>query len=160
EPLRGRLLTYDALALSFSEFRVRRRRDCAVCGDAPTITQPMDAKPMRDDSSPGIRQLSAAALAELLQAGGSAAPLLVDVREPAEFAAGHLPGSLHIPLGELPQRLGEIPPGAAPVFMCRGGGRSMAACQLALRARIASPANLEGGLLAWSREVDPALTVL
>ena len=70
------------------------------------------------------------------------------------------PGSLHIPLGELPQRLGEIPPGSAPVFICRVGGRSMAACQLALRARIASPANLEGGLLAWSREVDPALTVL
>ena len=86
--------------------------------------------------------------------------LKLDVREPAEFAAGHLPGSLHIPLGELPQRLGEIPPGSAPVFICRAGGRSMAACQLALRARIASPANLEGGLLAWSREVDPALTVL
>ena len=160
EPLVGRLLTYDALAMSFSEFRVHRRRDCAVCGDAPSITQPMDAKPMPDDSPPGIRQLSATALAELLQAGGSAAPFLVDVREPAEFAAGHLPGSLHIPLGELPQRLGEIPPGAAPVFICRVGGRSMAACQLALRARIASPANLEGGLLAWSREVDPALTVL
>lgn len=158
EPLIGRLLTYDALAMSFSEFRVRRRRDCAVCGDSPSITQPMDAKPMADDSPTGIRQLSAAALAELLRAGG--APLLVDVREPAEFAAGHLPGSLHIPLGELPQRLGEIPPGSAPVFICRVGGRSMAACQLALRARIAAPANLEGGLLAWSREVDPALTVL
>jgi len=158
-PLIGRLLTYDALAMSFSEFRVPRRRDCAVCGDAPTITQPEDAQPMRDDSSPQIRHLSAAALAELIKAASSP-PLLVDVREPAEFAAGHLPGSLHIPLGELAQRLDEIPPGAAPVFICRVGGRSMAACQLALRARIAAPANLDGGLLAWAREVDPALRVL
>jgi len=157
EPLIGRLLTYDALAMSFSEFRVRRRRDCAVCGDAPSITTPTDATPMMTS---GIRRLSASALEELLRSTASAPPLLVDVREPAEFAAGHLPGSLHIPLGELPQRLGEIPPGAAPVFICRVGGRSMAACQLVLRAGVASPANLEGGLLAWSREVDPTLRVL
>jgi len=157
EPLIGRLLTYDALAMTFSEFRVRRRRDCAVCGDAPSITTPTDATPMMTS---GIRRLSATALEELLRSAASAPPLLVDVREPAEFAAGHLPGSLHIPLGELPQRLGEIPPGAAPVFICRVGGRSMAACQLVLRAGVASPANLEGGLLAWSREVDPTLRVL
>jgi len=44
--------------------------------------------------------------------------------------------------------------------MCRSGGRSMAACQLALRANIRSPANLEGGLLAWAGTVDPSLHVL
>jgi len=157
EPLLGRLLTYDALEMRFTEFRVTRRRDCAVCGDTPTITEPEDMQ--RDAATPeGVRRLTAAALHELLQRGEK--PLLVDVREDAEWAAGHLPGALHIPLGELPQRLPGIASQADPVFMCRSGGRSMAACQLALRANIRSPANLEGGLLAWAGTVDPSLRVL
>ena len=157
EPLLGRLLTYDALEMRITEFRVTRRRDCAVCGDTPTITEPKDMP--RDTGAPqGVRRLTAAALQELLQRGEK--PLLVDVREDVEWAAGHLPGALHIPLGELPQRLAEIAPESDPVFMCRSGGRSMAACQMALRANIRSPANLEGGLLAWAGTVDPSLRVL
>jgi len=46
------------------------------------------------------------------------------------------------------------------VFICRSGGRSMAACQIALRANIRSPANLEGGMLAWAAGVDPSIRVL
>jgi rhodanese-related sulfurtransferase len=88
------------------------------------------------------------------------APLLVDVREVREFSAGHLQGSLNIPLGQLAQHLAHIAPDAAPVFICRSGGRSLAACQMALQANIAAPANLEGGLIAWAAEVDPALYVL
>jgi adenylyltransferase/sulfurtransferase len=59
----------------------------------------------------------------------------------------------------LPRRLAEIPKDAAPVFICRSGGRSLAACAMALEAGIASPANLEGGLQGWAREVDPTLAV-
>ena len=106
----------------------------------------------------GLRRLTAAGLHELLQRGER--PLLVDVREDAEFAAGHLEGALHIPLGQLPQRLAEIDPQADPVFICRSGGRSMAACQMALRANIRSPANLEGGMLAWAASIDPSVRVV
>jgi adenylyltransferase/sulfurtransferase len=113
-----------------------------------------------DDPSGGIRRLSANELSELLHRPDDARPLLVDVREDAEFAAGHLSGSINIPLGELPRRLNELPSGAAPVFICKSGGRSLAACQLALRAQIATPSNLEGGLTAWARTVDPSLYVL
>jgi adenylyltransferase/sulfurtransferase len=156
EPLSGRLLTYDALEMRFMEFRVTRRRDCAVCGDTPTITEPKDMQ--RQTTPEGVRRLTVAELHELLQRGEK--PLLVDVREDAEWAAGHLPGALHIPLGELPQRLEEIPSQSNAVFICRSGGRSMAACQMALRANIRSPANLEGGLLAWAGTIDPSLRVL
>jgi len=156
EPLSGRLLTYDALEMRFMEFRVTRRRDCAVCGDTPTITEPKDMQ--RQTTPEGVRRLTVAELHELLQRGEK--PLLVDVREDAEWAAGHLPGALHIPLGELPQRLQEIPSQSHAVFICRSGGRSMAACQMALRANIRSPANLEGGLLAWAGTIDPSLRVL
>jgi sulfur-carrier protein adenylyltransferase/sulfurtransferase len=155
--LTGRLLAYDALEMRFTEFKVSRRRDCAVCGDAPTITEPRDMS--RDSQGlDEIRRLSAAALQELLERGEK--PLLVDVREDVEFSAGHLPGALHIPLGQLPQRLAEIGPQSAPVFICRSGGRSMAACQLALRANIRSPANLEGGMLAWAATIDPSVRVV
>jgi sulfur-carrier protein adenylyltransferase/sulfurtransferase len=161
EPLTGRLLTYDALEMRFSEFRVSRRADCAVCGDAPTITEPRDPPaPPRAAAPPGVRRLSPAALKELLAAAPQNAPLLVDVREVHEFSAGHVAGAINIPLSVLPQRLGEIAPDAAPIFMCRSGGRSLTACRLALGAQIAAPANLEGGLLAWAAEVDPALRVI
>jgi molybdopterin/thiamine biosynthesis adenylyltransferase/rhodanese-related sulfurtransferase len=159
EPLTGRLLTYDALEMRFNEFRVSRRADCAVCGDAPTITEPRDPLPARAAAAPGVRHLSASALRELLGAAPSK-PVLVDVREVHEFGAGHLAGSINIPLSELPQRLAEIAPDSAPVFICRSGGRSLAACRMALGAQIAAPANLDGGLLAWAAEVDPTLRVV
>jgi sulfur-carrier protein adenylyltransferase/sulfurtransferase len=158
EPLAGRLLTYDALEMRFDEFRVARRPDCAVCGDNPTITEPRDPPPPRAAAAPGVRRLSASELEELLRASGGTTTL-VDVREPYEYEAGHLEGSVHIPLGELAERIGEIAPDSAPVFICRSGGRSLAACEFALRAGIASPANLDGGLQAWARDVDPELTV-
>lgn len=158
EPLAGRLLTYDALEMRFDEFRVARRPDCAVCGDHPTITEPRDPAPPRAAAAPGVRRLSATELEALLREVAGAATI-IDVREPYEYEAGHLEGSVHIPLGELPARIAEIAPDSAPVFLCRSGGRSLAACELALRAGIASPANLDGGLQAWARDVDPELTV-
>jgi len=160
DPLTGRLLTYDALEMRFHEFRVARRPDCAVCGTAPTITEPRDpAAPPPDAVAGAVRRITAGALNELLHDARAPAPRLVDVREVHEFSAGHLEGSVNIPLGELPRRLAEIAPHDAPVFICRSGGRSLAACELALRAGIAAPANLEGGLLAWAAEIDPALPV-
>ncbi len=159
EPLAGRLLTYDALEMRFDEFRVARRPDCAVCGDHPTITEARDPPPPRSATAgDAVRRLSATELEKLLRESAGSTRL-IDVREDYEFSAGHLEGSVHIPLGELPARIGEIAPGSAPVFICRSGGRSLAACELALRAGIASPANLDGGLQAWARDVDPELTV-
>jgi adenylyltransferase/sulfurtransferase len=160
EPLAGRLLTYDALEMRFHEFRVARRPDCAVCGNAPTITEPSDPAPPPAGAAPGaVRRITASALNELLREARAQPPRLVDVREVYEFSAGHLEGSVNIPLGELPGRLAEIAPDSAPVFICRSGSRSLAACELALRAGVAAPANLEGGLRAWAAEVDPTLTV-
>ncbi|MFZ1904731.1 MAG: rhodanese-like domain-containing protein, partial [Steroidobacteraceae bacterium] len=92
-------------------------------------------------------------------AAATAAPPLIDVREVWEFDTGHLPGAINIPVGELPARLAEIAPDSAPVFICRSGGRSLAACNMALAAGVTSPANLEGGLLAWAARIDPGLPV-
>jgi len=160
EPLAGRLLTYDALEMRFHEFRVARRPDCAVCGNTPTITAPSDPAPPPTGAAPGaVRRITASALNELLREARAQPSRLVDVREVYEFSAGHLEGSVNIPLGELPRRLAEIAPDSAPVFICRSGSRSLAACELALSAGVVAPANLEGGLRAWAAEVDPTLPV-
>jgi adenylyltransferase/sulfurtransferase len=158
-PLIGRLLTYDALELRFQEFRVARRRDCAVCGETPTITEPRDPQPQPDGAArDGVRRLSPEELKALL-APPAGAPPLIDVRERWEFDTGHLPDAVNIPMSELPHRIGEIPRAGGPVFICRSGGRSLRACAMALQAGVASPANLEGGLTAWAARVDPTLPV-
>jgi rhodanese-related sulfurtransferase len=84
---------------------------------------------------------------------------VVDVREPLEFSAGHLRGAVNIPLASLSQRLVEIPPHSAVVFVCRSGNRSQAACEVAARAGRSELADLEGGMLAWAAMIDPAMTV-
>lgn len=159
EPIVGRLLTYDALELRFFELPVSRRVDCAICGEHPTITAPRDTGEVCDSAALGrVRRLTATALRGLLAEG--AALDLVDVREPHEFNTRHLPGARNIPLGDLGRRLGEIAAaGSTPVFVCRSGRRSLTACALALRGGIETPANLEGGLLAWAAEVDPVFEV-
>jgi sulfur-carrier protein adenylyltransferase/sulfurtransferase len=158
EPLVGRLLLYDALSLRFQEFRVSRRSDCAVCGDSPSITEPKDMPAMsQSDAAGAVQQLSPPDLESLLRSPSP--PSLIDVREVYEFEAGHLPGSVNIPLAQLPRRLPELAGRGALVFVCRSGGRSNSACQMALAARIAAPANLQGGLTAWAQQIDPSLQV-
>jgi adenylyltransferase/sulfurtransferase len=150
EPLAGRLLTYDALTLSFNQFRFERRRDCAVCGERPTITSLAhhEEQPLHRIAEWTPRRLAE----ELKKEGGEERLMLVDVREPWEWAQGRLPGSVHIPLATLPQRLAEIPPDVTPVFICAVGGRSMAACRLFTAARGQQAVNLAGGVVGWSSE--------
>ena len=170
ELLVGRLLVYDALEMATSTFRFERRRDCAVCGDQPSITVPSsEAAGECDLTELGARiaQLRAPALQQLLQsgasrstaAGGDRALVLVDVREPHEYAVAHLAGAINIPVAELGSRLHEIPGDVRPVFLCRSGARSQTACTIALRHGMPSAANLEGGLLAWAAQVDPSFVV-
>ncbi len=158
EPLIGRLLTYDALAMRFDEFRFKRRADCAVCGDHPTITAPQDAPQLcTAEALANIRTLTAAELSGILkERAGRAA--LVDVRGPREFSASHLPGAVNVPVGELQSRMGSLPKGMI-VFVCRSGARSLNAAALATRAGVEDIAHLEGGLLAWARDVDPTFEV-
>jgi rhodanese-related sulfurtransferase len=87
-----------------------------------------------------------AAAAAMADAGA----VLLDVREPHEWQAGHAPKARHIPLGQLARRAGELPRGRAVVTVCRSGARSArAAALLARDGRQVS--NLAGGMRAWAR---------
>jgi adenylyltransferase/sulfurtransferase len=158
EPLVNRLLTYDALEMRFSEFNFARRLDCAVCGAHPSITSPQ-ASEVACATAPAsqVPQISALELNQLLHL--SDRPALIDVREPHEFAAGHLPGAHNMPLSSFTEHLSQLPTGEM-VFMCRGGGRSLQASQMASKTAAQRVRNLDGGLLAWQRDVEAELVVL
>ncbi len=80
--------------------------------------------------------------------------VLIDVREPNEFATANIGGKL-IPLNTLPQHLAEFDPEAEIVVHCKMGGRSAQAVEFMRRNGLPNARNLRGGILAWSKEIDP-----
>ena len=161
--LAGRLLLYDAWNMRFRELKLRRDPDCPVCGDHPTVKELIDY-----DQFCGVPQQGAApqstdaeaTVEELKQIQTSGRPLyLLDVRESQEFQIARIPGSTLIPLGQLPQRLSELPtgPGSPEIIVhCKMGARSAKAVQF-LKERGISARNLKGGILAWIDRIDPSL---
>jgi adenylyltransferase/sulfurtransferase len=103
----------------------------------------------------GPTQISPAELKARLEAGGK--PTLLDVREPWELAIAALPGIVPIPLHEIPQRWRELDARTEIVVICRSGMRSQNAATFLMQQGITHVYNLAGGLLAWSRDVDPSL---
>lgn len=87
----------------------------------------------------------------------AAAPVLLDCREAEEVAICRLPGSLHIPMGDIPARLGELDRAADIVVYCHSGRRSQMVAAFLLEQGFRSVSNLSGGIDAWSREVDPTV---
>lgn len=75
--------------------------------------------------------------------------VLVDVREPAEFAAGHIPMAVSMPLSAMPGAIANLPPGAELIFQCERGVRGAQACTLAMEHAGLEGSNLEGGIAAW-----------
>jgi adenylyltransferase/sulfurtransferase len=164
EPLVGRLLVHDALAMTWDTLTVRKDPDCPVCGTNPSVTALVDYEELcglpgagHDDAqTPAI---TAPALAAEL--AGDAPPLVVDVRGADERSIASIPGSVAIHLDafrdgsaftgsdELASR------GRRIVVHCKSGVRSAEATRLALAAGYTDVVNLAGGVLAWVREVDP-----
>jgi len=92
---------------------------------------------------------------DLASRRGPSSPVVVDVRNDAEWASGHLASALHIPLGHLSKRLSEIPRDRPVVAQCRTGGRSSIAASLLHRAGFSDVSNLAGGIERWKSEGLP-----
>ena len=151
DPLVGRLLLVDALGMTFRELRVDRDPACPVCGDHPSITHLTPPRPMASVPETTVRDLKAR-----IDAGDR--PFILDVREPDEYEGANIGGAL-IPLGELPERLGEIREHQDEdvVVHCRSGGRSAKAVEVLRANGFENAVNLKGGIHAWSDEIDPSL---
>ncbi len=162
ESLAGRLVHFDALAMRFREFKLRRDPACVVCGTSPTLPQPIDYDSFcgaadncaMKSSTP--TEMTVQELASVLQ---NPPPnfLLIDVREPFELAIAQLPGALAIPLGEIEKRLSEIPQDRDIAIHCKAGGRSAKAVDILRANGYPNVRNVAGGINAWSKEIDASV---
>jgi adenylyltransferase/sulfurtransferase len=162
EPLIGRLLLVDSLNMKFRELKLRKNPDCPVCGTHPTVTKLIDYQqfcgivpeekpaPMQN----GIPQITPLDLKRRLDAGEDV--FVLDVREPHEYQIVNI-GAPLIPLGDLPNRLGELDPNREIVVHCKTGGRSQRAAEFLQKSGFKNVTNLAGGITAWATDVDPKL---
>jgi adenylyltransferase/sulfurtransferase len=172
DPLLGRLLVHDALAASWREIRVR------VDPDRPPVTRLVHYEafcgmPARETAgtaatAPGQGPadpdtIDVHALRSLLQARdrGEQDFVLVDVREAYERAIATIPGAIHVPLARLESGAGlaELPPGRRVILHCKSGGRSARALAVLRSSGHPDAVHVAGGVLAWSREIDPSQPV-
>ena len=150
ETLAGRLLLFDALRATFRTMKLRRR-----CEEHEPITQLIDYEefctPMHE------RDITPAAVNEKLSSGSDV--VLIDVREPYEWSAGHIGQAKHIPMAQVPQRLADIPKDREVVMICRSGARSARVQEYLLQNGYTRVKNMVGGMQRWARDVDPKVTV-
>jgi len=165
EPLIGRFLIYDALKMRFRELKLRKDPDCPVCGTHPTVTKLIDYEQFCGiRPEPAAAQQAGAAVNEWettsvdlkkrLDAGDDV--FILDVREPNEYQICKIPGSVLIPLGELPRRYAELPKDKDIVAHCKMGGRSAKAAEFLQSVGFKRVKNLRGGILDWIDKVDPS----
>src|SRR5262249_31459714 len=129
EPLIGRLLYFDALKMKFREFNLRRDPECPVCGDSPTITEPIDYEQFCGvTTTDAVPSVSVRELREKLDAQENFQ--LLDVREPIEYEMANIDGAKLIPLGELSDRMNELDRERLTIVHCHSGQRSAQAVRL------------------------------
>jgi molybdopterin/thiamine biosynthesis adenylyltransferase/rhodanese-related sulfurtransferase len=153
EPLVGRLLHFDALKVKFRELNLRRDPACPVCGENPTIFSPIDYEQFcgaRDEAA-----IPAMSAHELKRKMDAREPFeLIDVREAFEYEIARIDGAKLIPLGEIAERADELPREWPIVVHCHSGQRSAQAVRLLQQRGFANVYNLEGGIDAWSDQID------
>ena len=164
EPLIGRFLIFDALKMRFRELKLRKDPDCPVCGEHPTVTQLIDYEqfcgvtPGATAAAPSTDGEDEATVEELkTRLDQHESFLLLDVREPQEFEICRIPGSVLIPLGDLPSRLSELEGRGDMIVHCKSGVRSGKAVRLLREAGYSKARNLKGGILAWINRIDPTM---
>ncbi len=163
EPLVGRLVLYDALALRFRELQLRKDPACVLCGPNATQRELIDYPAFCGVPRPGeepllepdSERITVADLARALE--GDEPPFLLDVREPEEWEIAHLPGAQLIPQGELPDRVTELTQARTVVIYCKSGARSHAAARFLRGLGFTRVRNLAGGIDAWAKEIDPRM---
>jgi len=161
EPLVGRLLLYDALAMRFRELKLRRNPECPVCGDHPTIHKLIDYQefcgiPNQPHEPAAVEgDIDPVEVKAKIDRGDPF--VLIDVREPHEYQICRIPNAKLIPLGDLPKRVNELNSADEIVAHCKSGVRSAKAVDFLKQAGFRKVRNMRGGILAWSDKVDPSV---
>jgi adenylyltransferase/sulfurtransferase len=160
DPLVGRLLLVDALRMQFREIALQKDPACPLCGTPRTLERLIDYEAFcgvttHQEDAPLGMEVTALEVHAALEAGR--APLLLDVREPWEFAVCHIGGSRLVPMRSLEEALPSLDPAADIVLVCHTGRRSLVAAHALRRAGLVRARSLRGGVEAWARDVDPTM---
>jgi adenylyltransferase/sulfurtransferase len=158
KPLVGRLMLFDALNMEWRSLKLKKNASCPVCGPNATIKTLIDYEAFCGLKTPqpaaAMPEISVEELKKKLDRKENFA--LIDVREPHEYDIAKIAGSTLIPLGSLPERLGQLPKNKPLVVHCKMGGRSAKAVKL-LREKGFDATNVAGGINAWAERIDPSV---
>jgi molybdopterin/thiamine biosynthesis adenylyltransferase/rhodanese-related sulfurtransferase len=165
EPLIGKLMIYDSLAMSFDQVSLKKNPRCMICSDEPEITELIDYEafcgvPAIDHEEGRLAsewEIEPHELATRLESGENIR--LIDVREPHEREISHLEGAESIPLGSLAEHMNELDSAEEIILICKAGTRSARALELLVGAGFRKIKNLRGGMNAWAKDVDTTLPV-
>jgi sulfur-carrier protein adenylyltransferase/sulfurtransferase len=164
ELLTGRLLLYNAMDMKFREVKLQKDPECPVCSVNPSITKLIDYEQFcgiglgQEEATMDTNGIPEMTVQELkAKIDRKEKYTLIDVREPHEYQICKIPGSRLIPLGEIALRASEIDTADEVILQCRSGGRSAKALQTLQTMGFKRLKNLRGGILAWSKEIDPSV---
>lgn len=157
EPLTGRLLRIDALSLRVTTIQLKADPHCALCGHAPTITSIEPDRyahtcDLNHEPIPDMKTTTVQAAAKMPEE-----TCFIDVREPFEWEICHLPNARLIPLADLPEKLACLPKTTPFVVYCHHGMRSLNAVNYLHDKGLTNALSMDGGIDAWSLEIDDTL---
>ena len=165
ETLVGRLLLFDALGMKFREMKLKKDKDCPICGENPTIKElidyeefcgilPIEESPEDDEMEIGVEQVK-----QMLD--NKHRFRLVDVREPSEYDICKIGGAILIPLGDIeakdPAKLNGLKPDEEIVLHCKAGVRSMKAAKALQEMGFKNLKSMRGGINEWSEKIDSSV---
>jgi sulfur-carrier protein adenylyltransferase/sulfurtransferase len=164
EPLVGSLMVYDALEMTYRKIKVRKDPSCVLCGENATQTELLEdyedfcgAVSVEAQAAAADATITASELKDWQDNGKDI--FLVDVREPAEYEIVRIPGSTLIPKGDILSgaALAGLPQDKQIVLHCKSGVRSAEALAALKAAGFSNAVHVQGGVLAWIKQVDPSL---
>ncbi len=167
DPLRGRLLTYDALAPRFGNLALPRDPGCPLCGPPPTLPQLVPATyaacvparrnpiPMPDSDDHPL-EITVQEAKEIRAASPQGA-LILDVREPFERDICAVADSTHIPMRQIPENLPTLPKDRHILVLCHAGGRSRRVTEFLRANGFTAVSNIAGGIDAWAEQIEPGM---
>ncbi len=165
DTLVGRLLLFDALKMKFTELKLRKDKNCPICGDNPTIKELIDYEqfcgivPEGESHVDEALEIDAVEVKKMLDAGHDFK--LIDVREPSEYQICKIDSATLIPLGEIeakdPEKLNGLEQNEEIILHCKAGVRSLKAVNALIDMGFSNVRSMRGGILEWSEKVDSSV---
>jgi adenylyltransferase/sulfurtransferase len=158
DTLVGKLLTIDVMKMSFRTLTIQKDPTCPACG-THEITELIDYEEfcggVKSEAASTVGEIQPSQLARRLERGEKLE--IIDVREPYEWAIGHIPGARLVPLGRIADEIPRLDKRREVILYCKVGERSMHAARQLVDAGVTEVRNLAGGILRWIDDVDPTM---